>query len=134
MSLFSALDISGSGINASQTWINTTAGNIANANDTVSTNSPVYATQTPFFQAVGQLGQVGDGVAVTSVQLGSSAGIVQYQPNSPLANSQGEVRVANVDMGSQMVHLIAAQTDYQANASALASAKTAYQSALTIGS
>lgn len=134
MSLFSALDISGSGINASQTWINTTAGNIANANDTVSTNSPVYATQTPFFQAVGQLGQVGDGVAVTSVQLGSSAGIVQYQPNSPLANSQGEVRVANVDMGSQMVDLIAAQTDYQANASALASAKTAYQSALTIGS
>lgn len=134
MSLFSALDISGSGINASQTWINTTAGNIANANDTVATNSPVYATQTPFFQAVGQLGQVGDGVAVTSVQLGSSAGIVQYQPNSPLANSQGEVRVANVDMGSQMVHLIAAQTDYQANASALASAKTAYQSALTIGS
>jgi len=134
VSLFSALDISGSGINASQTWINTTAGNIANANDTVSTNSPVYATQTPFFQAVGQLGQVGDGVAVTSVQLGSSAGIVQYQPNSPLANSQGEVRVANVDMGSQMVDLIAAQTDYQANASALASAKTAYQSALTIGS
>jgi flagellar basal-body rod protein FlgC len=134
VSLFSALDISGSGINASQTWINTTAGNIANANDTVSTNSPVYATQTPFFQAIGQLGQVGDGVAVTSVQLGSSAGIVQYQPNSPLANSQGEVRVANVDMGSQMVDLIAAQTDYQANASALASAKTAYQSALTIGS
>ncbi len=134
MNLFSALDISGSGINASQTWINTTAGNIANANDTVSTNSPVYATQTPFFQAIGQLGQVGDGVAVTSVQLGSSAGIVQYQPNSPLADSQGNVRVANVDMGSQMVDLIAAQTDYQANASALASAKTAYQSALTIGS
>ncbi|MGC8513165.1 MAG: flagellar basal body rod protein FlgC [Acidimicrobiales bacterium] len=134
MSLFSALDISGSGINASQTWINTTAGNIANANDTVSTNSPVYATQTPFFQAIGQLGQVGDGVAVTSVQLGSSAGVVQYQPNSPLADSQGNVRVANVDMGSQMVDLITAQTDYQANASALASAKTAYQSALTIGS
>ncbi len=134
MNLFSALDISGSGINASQTWINTTAGNIANANDTVSTNSPVYATQTPFFQAIGQLGQVGDGVAVTSVQLGSSAGVVQYQPNSPLADSQGNVRVANVDMGSQMVDLIAAQTDYQANASALASAKTAYQSALTIGS
>lgn len=134
MSLFSALDISGSGINASQTWINTTAGNIANANDTVPTTSGVYATQTPFFQAVGQLGQVGDGVAVTSIQLGSSAGIVEYQPTNPLANNHGDVRVANVDMGSQMVDLIAAQTDYQANASALASAKTAYQSALTIGS
>ena len=133
MSLFSALDISGSGISAAQTWINTTAGNIANANDTVATTSPVYATQTPLFQAVGQAGQVGDGVAVSSVLLGSTAGLVQYQPSNPLADAQGNVRVANVDMGSQMVHLIAAQTDYQANASALAHAKLAYQSALTIG-
>jgi flagellar basal-body rod protein FlgC len=134
VSIFGALDISGSGINAAQTWINTTAGNIANANDAVATTSPVYATETPFFQAVGQAGQVGSGVAVTAVQLGSTAGTIQYQPNNPLANAQGNVRVANVDMGSQMVHLIAAQTDYQANASALASAKVAYQAALTIGS
>lgn len=134
MNLFGALDISGSGINAAQTWINTTAGNIANANDTVATTSPVYATQTPFFQAVGQAGQIGDGVAVTSVQLGSTAGVIESQPNNPLADAQGNVRVANVDMGSQMVNLIAAQSAYQANASALASAKLAYQSALTIGS
>ena len=134
MNLFGALDISGSGINAAQTWINTTAGNIANANYTVATTSPVYATQTPFFQAVGQAGQIGDGVAVTSVQLGSTAGVIESQPNNPLADAQGNVRVANVDMGSQMVNLIAAQSAYQANASALASAKLAYQSALTIGS
>lgn len=133
MSLFGALDVSGSGINAAQVWINTTAGNIANSNDTAPTTSAVYATQTPYFQAVGVPGQVGDGVQVTSVQLGSNAGTIAYEPDNPMANSQGEVRVANVDLGSQMVGLITAQEDYQANASALAHAKQAYQSALTLG-
>ena len=35
MSLFGSLDISGTGIDASQAWLNTTAGNIANMNDVV---------------------------------------------------------------------------------------------------
>lgn len=134
MTLFGALNISGSGVDAAQVWINTTAGNIANSNDTVATSSPVYAEQTPFFAAVGIPGQIGNGVAVTSVQLGSNAGTIAYEPNNPLHDIKGQVRVANVDLGSQMVDLITAQEDYQANASAIAHAKQAYQSALTIGS
>ncbi len=134
MSLFGALNVSGSGVDAAQVWINTTAGNIANANDTVSTSSPVYAEQTPYFQPIGIPGQVGDGVQVSSVQLGSTAGTIAYQPGNPVADGKGDVRVANVDLGSQMVGLITAQEDYQANASALAHAKQAYQSVLTIGS
>ena len=133
MTLFGAITVSGSGIDAAQTWINTTAGNIANSNDTVPTTSAVYATQTPWFQAVGVPGQVGDGVTVSSVQLGSTAGTIAYEPDNPMHDQKGDVRVANVDLGSQMVGLIAAQEDYQANASALAHAKQAYQSVLTIG-
>ena len=134
MSLFGAIDISGSGINAAQTWINTSAGNIANANDTVATSTGVYREQTPVFSAIGQLGQVGDGVTVSNVSLGSSAGIIEYQPSNPQADKEGNVRVANVDLGEQMVNLITAQTDYQANANAIQHATQAYQSALTLGS
>lgn len=134
MTLFGAIGISGSGIDAAQTWINTTAGNIANANDTAPTSSGVYATQAPLFVAVGAPGQVGEGVAVGSVQMGSTAGVVEYDPGNPMADKQGDIRVANVDLGSQMVDLISAQEDYQANASAISHAKQAYQSALTIGS
>ena len=123
----------GRGIDAAQVWINTTAGNIANANDTVPTSQAVFASQTPVFGR-GVPGQVGDGVTVSTVQLGSTAGTIEYQPTNPLADTQGDVRVANVDLGSQMVGLIQAQTDYQANTSALSHAKQAYQSALTIGS
>ena len=133
MSLFGAINISGSGIDAAQMWINTTAGNLANANDAVPTSQGVYATQTPVFTPIGVPGQVGAGVAVSGIQLGSSAGVLEYQPGNPMADRQGNIRVANVDLGSQMVGMIQAQADYQANASALNHAKQAYQSALTLG-
>lgn len=133
MSTFGAINISGSGLDAAQTWINTTAGNLANSNDAVPTSSGVYATQTPVFTPIGVPGQVGAGVEVSSVQLGSTAGVIEYQPGNPMADKNGDVRVANVDLGGQMVGLIQAQTDYQANASALNHAKQAYQSALTLG-
>ncbi len=134
MSLFGALNISGSGIDAAQAWINTTAGNIANSNDVAPTTSAVYGEQNPVFTPVASGGQVGDGVAVTGYTLGSTAGTIEYEPSNPMADKNGDVRVANVDLGAQMVGLIQAQEDYQANASALSHAKQAYQSALTLGS
>jgi flagellar basal-body rod protein FlgC len=134
VTIFGAINISGSGIDAAQTWINTTAGNIANADDVVPTSQAVYATQTPFLVPEGIPGQVGSGVAVAGVQLGSTAGVVEYQPTNPMADARGDVRAAAVDTGDQLVGLIQAQEDYQANASALNHAKQAYQSALTLGS
>lgn len=135
MSLFGALDISGSGIVADQSWINTTGGNIANADDTVNPSEPVYATQTPVFSPVYSLGEdgVGDGVAVSEVELGSNEGTLEYEPGNPEADKDGDVRVANVDLGSQMVQLIQAQSAYQANANAIEHATEAYQAALQIG-
>ena len=46
----------------------------------------------------------------------STAGQIESDPGNPLANAQGEVRVADVNLGSQMVGLIQAQETYQANA------------------
>lgn len=133
MSLFGALNISGSGIDAAQAWINTAAGNIANANDVVPTSESVYGQQTPIFTAEGTLGQVGDGVQVSGYDVSDTQGLVEYEPDNPMADQQGDVRVANIDLASQMVGLISAQTDYQANASALSHATQAYQAALTLG-
>ena len=134
MSLFPSLDVAGSGIGAAQTWLNTTAGNIANMDDVTSTADAAYGAQTPVFVPSGTVGQVGDGVTVAGVAEGDTTGIVQFDPSSPEANAQGMVRVPDVQLGSQMVDMIQAQTDYQANTSVFADAKTAYQSALTLGS
>jgi flagellar basal-body rod protein FlgC len=133
MSLFGSLDIAGSGIGAAQEWLNTTAGNIANMDDVSPTDEAAYGAQTPVLVPSGTPGQVGGGVTVAGISGGDTTGIIQYDPSSPEADAQGNVRVPDVQLGSQMVNMIQAQTDYQANASVFADAKTAYQSALTLG-
>jgi flagellar basal-body rod protein FlgC len=134
MSLFGAMPIANSGIDAAQEWIDATGGNIANADDTGPTSQGAYQTQ--YVDAVplpsGQPGGAGQGVT-TGIQLGSSAGTEEYDPGNPEADSQGMVRVASVDLGQQMVNLVMAQTSYQANVSVVNQAKTAYESALTLG-
>jgi flagellar basal-body rod protein FlgC len=133
MSLFGSLDVAGTGIGAAQAWLNTTAGNVANMDDVSPTSEAAYGEQTPVFVPSGAPGQVGEGVTVAGIAEGPTTGIVQYDPTSPVADAQGMVRVPDVQLGSQMVDMIQAQTDYQANTSVFADAKTAYQSALTLG-
>jgi flagellar basal-body rod protein FlgC len=133
MSLFPSLDVAGSGIGAAQEWLNTTAGNIANMDDVSPTDEAAYGAQTPVFVPAGTVGQVGDGVSVSGIAEGDTTGIVQFDPTSPDADAQGMVRVPDVQLGSQMVNMIQAQTDFQANTSVFTDAKTAYQSALTLG-
>lgn len=134
MSIFPAIGISASGIDAAQTWIDTSAGNLANMDDAVALTQGAYQQQTPVLSAVGNVAGPGAGVEVSSVQLGSAAGVVVSDPSSPLANAQGLVREPAISTGSQLVDLVEAQNDYQANASAYDRAVSAYQSALTLGS
>jgi flagellar basal-body rod protein FlgC len=135
MSLFDSLSISGSGVDAMQTWIDTAAGNIANADDATPTSQGTYAEQTAVFSPLGASvnGDSGDGVAV-AVSSGSNAGEIEYDPDSPLADAKGEVRMPTVDFGDQLVQLIQAQDGYQANTDAMSKAVAAYQAGLTIGS
>ena len=134
MSLFGALPIATTGIDAAQQWIDVTGGNIANADDTSPTSQGVYATQ--YVNAVPVAGTgpgaIGQGVS-TNVVLGSTEGAIESEPGNPMADAKGDVRVATVDLGQQMVNLVMAQTSYQANVAVVNQAKTAYQSALTLG-
>ncbi len=135
MSLFSALSIAGSGVDAMQTWIDTAGGNVANADDTVPTSQGVYAEQSTVFTPIasGVPGESGDGVQAT-VNVGSNVGTIEYDPNSTLADAKGEVRTTSVDLGDQLVQLIQAQDGYQADTDVMSKAVAAYQSGLTIGS
>lgn len=133
--LFSAIGIAGSGVDAMQTWINATGGNIANANDAAPVNQRTYAEETTNLSPAssGVPGQPGVGVTA-SVTLGSNAGIVAAQPHNPIANAQGLVRVPDVSMSNELVNLIQAEDGYQADTSALQKAVSAYQAGLSIGS
>ena len=53
-SMWSAIDIAGTGVNVDQTWIDTISGNIANMNDAVTPGQPVYRAESVVAGASGQ--------------------------------------------------------------------------------
>jgi flagellar basal-body rod protein FlgC len=133
VNLFSSIDISRTGVDAMQTWIDTSAGNIANANDATATANGTYADQQAIFTPVGTPGDAGAGVAV-SISGTNTAGTVVPDPSNPQKNGAGEVRMPAVSVSDELVSLMRAQYGYQANTSAISRAKAAYQAALAIGS
>ncbi|MGH9082508.1 MAG: flagellar basal body rod protein FlgC [Acidimicrobiales bacterium] len=149
MSMFGALPIAGSGAEAMQAWIDTSAGNVANMDDPAPVGTPTYGEQTPVLTPVGSAGapgvpgvpgaagpaqSAGTGVEVSRIVEGSTAGVVAYEPTNPLANGQGEVLLPNVSLGTQLVGMIQAQETYQADTVVMARAKDAYTAGLAIGS
>ncbi len=140
MSLFGAIPIAGSGMDVSQTWLDAISGNLANQNDVTSVNQNAYESR--FIVATPIQGDptsqdpysvVGQGVTVETVQYGSPAGIIAYDPQNPQANAQGLVKWPDVNTGEQLVDSVMAERGYQADVAVVNRAKSAYQSALTIG-
>jgi flagellar basal-body rod protein FlgC len=115
-------------MNLNQTWLNAISDNLANINDTTSSNSPAF--QERFVEATANPGTNG---VTTGASLGSSAGQLVYNPADPQADAQGYVKQTTIDMSTQMTDMIMAQRAYQANADAVTSAKDLYTAALQIG-
>ena len=131
MGLFGSIDAAGSALGTYQTWMDAIAGNIANQNDITAVGAPSYRS----VQVVAQASMVDSnqiGTSVAGTTLGPGPNLI-YQPSNPLANKQGYVQVANVDMAAQMTDLISAQRGYEMNASVVTQAVQAYQSALQMG-
>ncbi len=136
-SMWSAIDIAGTGVNVDQTWIDTVGGNIANMNDAVTPGQPVYQAQyVAATEQVSPASALGPGavagVRVSAIDLGPATGELQYDPTNPMANAKGVVEYPVVNLGTQVTDLIQAQTSYQANAKAMSSAIDAYDAILNI--
>jgi flagellar basal-body rod protein FlgC len=134
MSMFDAMNAAGSGMVVYQTWLDALADNIANVNTAEPTSGSAF--QAEYIQAQANPtgdGSVGGGVQVTGVEHSSAAGDLTYDPESPLADAKGDIRMPDIDMGEQMGNLIMAQRAFQANAAVVDKAKDMYQSAIEIG-
>jgi flagellar basal-body rod protein FlgC len=136
-SIWSAVDIAGSGADVDQTWIDTIGGNVANMNDGVTPGQPVYQAQ--YVDAAEQVEPIdssqrgaGVGVQIDSIGLGPAAGQIEYDPTNPVANGQGDVEYPVVDLGAELTDLVQAQTSYQANATVMSHATDAYEAILDI--
>lgn len=132
--MFSSLRVSGSGMNVYKTWIDAISDNVANVNTIRSTDEAAFQQRMVVAQSVGgEGGGIGDGARVAGIRLGNAEGRLVYDPEHPLADDDGLVRAPDIELSTQMTHLIVAQRSYQANVSVFERARDAYQRALEIG-
>jgi flagellar basal-body rod protein FlgC len=100
-----------------------------------SANGQPYRAREVVFQAVSQEGDGdvgGDGAAAAGMDGVKVAAVVEsdrpthsvYDPSNPFADSSGYVQTSNVNSVDEMVNMISAQRDYQANLEAFNVAKT----------
>ncbi|NUR09865.1 MAG: flagellar basal-body rod protein FlgC [Nocardioidaceae bacterium] len=128
MGAFDMLNIAGSGLAVHQTWLDTLSFNISNVNTARSTSESAFQAQYAVAQSV-----EGGGVRVSGIALGDPNGRLVYQPDHPLADANGYIRMPDIDLGSQMSQLIMAQRGFQAQASVVRNAQDVYSSAISIG-
>ncbi len=158
MSFFDAMNIAASGLTAERTAMDVTAENLANANTTNADGRP-YTPQAVELQAVGAgsfAGQLSSalqaGGSTPAVQAALSSGgsstpggveVAQivaekvpaqlvYDPSSPQANAQGYVKEPNVQPVTEMTNLQDESDSYQADITAMETAKSMYQATLDV--
>ncbi len=132
MALFDAIDIAGSGVTVYRKWLDAVSDNIANVNTVRPTSGEAFRARYVVARAV-DYGAGTGGVVVGGIALGDPAGRLVYDPQHPLADAQGMVRLPDIDLASQMTQLIMAQRGYQANLAVVTRARDAYQAAIGLG-
>ena len=148
--MFDAFDISASALTAERMRMDVTAENLANAQTTRTANGGPYRRKEVVLQEVPQVGgfagslkaamgagssdRVGgaSSVEVAGVVEDSSPNKMVYDPGHPDANAQGYVAMPNVDSVTEMVDLISSSRAYEANVTALQSAKTMFTKTLDL--
>lgn len=134
MSMFGAISSAHSGMTVYRTWLDSTSDNLANANTVRATDQPAYQARYVLAEAVqGDNNGVGGGARVSGIEYGDAEGRLAYQPDHPLADEEGMVRMPDVDLGVEMSSLMMAQRGYQANLSVVERARDAYRAALQLG-
>jgi flagellar basal-body rod protein FlgC len=72
------------------------------------------------------------GVTTASVTVSKEPLKTIYDPEHPLADKKGFVQVPNVDVTREMVDMVSAQREYEANLSAMKAYREMIRSSLTI--
>ncbi len=131
--MFSALDISASGLYAQRTRMDVIANNIASANITnYNGTAEPYRRREVLFEA-GVPGANGVGVHVPRIVEDYKTDFHRaYQPGHPDADAEGYVRNPNVDILREMVDMMSATRSYEANVAAMDATKSMMSTSLRI--
>jgi len=137
MSLFNVFNISGSGMSAQSMRLNTTASNIANADSVSSSINEAYRARHPVFAAAMQNAagsqQTGVGVKVLGIVESNKPLNIEYAPEHPMADKNGNIYKPNVNVIEEMANMISASRSYQTNVQIAESAKSLLTKTLQLG-
>jgi flagellar basal-body rod protein FlgC len=129
MSTFNAIGVASTGVTVHRKWLDAVADNIANIDNVSRTSEQAFQAR----YVIAQEAYDGNGAQVGGIALGSAEGRLSYEPDSPLADTEGYVRRPDIDLGSQMAQLMMAQRSYQANLSVVDRARDTYHAAIQLG-
>jgi flagellar basal-body rod protein FlgC len=138
MGAFDGLDVSGSGMEAYRTWMESSAANVANAHTTRTAAGGPYRRQIVRFAEVLTAAEPGappspKGVRVADVTGDPTAFPRIHDPSHPDADAQGFLSLPNVDPVREMADLAAASRAYEANVAAFGTTKRMLLKSLEIG-
>lgn len=142
MNLFSVLSISASGMAAQRTRAEILTENLANAETTRTPEGTAYRRKSVVFETAPVRGafaaELGDamaeqsrGVAVTKI-LEDAEFDRRYMPQHPDADADGYIELPRVNPAEEMVDLLDAARQYEANVSAMAAVKDMIHRSLDI--
>ena len=144
MSVFSAMNISASGMTAQRLRTDIIAQNIANVNTTRTEDGTPYVRKTVVFSEKGvsafsdiytnAVGISGTGVKVSQIVEDDKTAMKKvYDPSHPDADEEGYVTYPNVNSVTEMTNLIDASRAYEANVTAFNATKAMALKGLEVG-
>lgn len=149
MGLFDSFNVSASGLSAERMRMDVTSENLANADTTKAANGQPYRRKEVVLQEAavgnsgtfanaldsalgGSSGSTGNGVQVAGIVSDNSSFRRVYDPGNPDADRSGYVQMPNVNSVTEMTDLISASRAYEANVTAMQTAKQMFTKTLGI--
>lgn len=141
MSLTRVFDIAGSALSAESVRLNAVSSNLANAQTISSSRDDAYRAREPVFASVLQdqaAAAAGNnesvGVRVVGVVESDAEPRMEYRPDHPYADENGNVFLSNVNVMEQLADLISASRSYQTNVEVMSTSKQLLLKTLELGS
>jgi len=141
----SGFRVSSSGMSAQRTRMNAISSNIANINTVRGADGGPYRRKDVVFEAMPETRNFSEILGVTSpraeiqrvqvseIRQDEKAPMLKYEPDHPDANPEGYVAYPNINLMEEMANMLQATRAYEANVSALQSAKDMAMASLEIG-
>jgi len=134
--VFSAFDVSTSGLVAQRARLNAISSNLANMSTTRNEAGELspYQPRHVVFQTDDSVSTPdgGSGVKVRSVQIADVAPKLKYMPGHPDANEEGYVAFPNINMVTEFVDAMEATRAYEANIGVIETTKDLGRQSLRI--